>query len=206
MRKTVLTITGPTCAGKSTLAHQLLRQPGFARVISHTSRPPRADEQDGDAYHFVSAATFEKMVAENAFVERVSLDGRHYGTSASAFETCFAHDCVAVSVCDPAGRAAIQAHGTLAGWRVISVWLDNPDTVIAMRFIDRLLAETAAAPNMQKKLREVYGTRLAAMLGREQGWRREAELPGVYALRFAEFDETNEVEVMGAISRSVLVQ
>lgn len=199
MGKTVLTVTGPTCAGKSTLAHLLLRQTGFARVISHTSRLPRADEHDGDAYHFVSAAVFEQMAVAGEFVERISLDGRHYGTSVAAFEACFAHDCVAVSVCDPAGRAAIQAHGAQAGWHVISVWLDNPDAVIAMRFVDRLLAETVAATANTQKLREAYGSRLSAMLGREQGWRHEAAQPGTYALRFAEFNEANGAEVVQGI-------
>jgi guanylate kinase len=202
MDKTVLTITGPTCAGKSTLAHLLLRQPGFARVISHTARLPRADEHDGDAYHFASADLFAQMLEAGAFVEHVSLDGRHYGTSAAAFEACFAQDCVAVSVCDPVGRAAIQAHGAQAGWRVISIWLDNPDAVIAVRFIDRLLADAGVAGIAGQKLREVYSARLAAMLGREQAWRREAQSPESYSLCFAQFDSRSEVAVLDAIARA----
>jgi guanylate kinase len=205
MDKTVLTITGPTCAGKSTLAHLLLRLPGFARVISHTTRLPRADERDGDAYHFVAPAEFEKIRAEGGFVEHVSLDGRHYGTSVAAFEACFAQDCVAVSVCDPAGRAAIQAHGAQAGWRVISVWLDNPDTVIAARFIERLLADASVAGTSGiagQKLREVYSARLAAILGRERAWRREAQSPECYSLNFGQFDTSSEGAVLNAIARA----
>ncbi len=199
MDKTVLTITGPTCAGKSTLAHLLLRQEGFARVISHTTRLPRAAERDGDAYHFASAGLFAQMLEAGAFVEHVSFDGRQYGTSAAAFEACFAQDCVAVSVCDPAGRVAIQAHGAQAGWRVISVWLDNPDTVIAARFIDRLLADARVAGTDVRVLHEIYGARLAAMLGREQAWRGEARQPGVYTLRVGAFDKAEEAEVLQAI-------
>ena len=202
MDKTVLTITGPTCAGKSTLAHLLLRQEGFARVLSHTPRLPRSDERDGDAYHFASAGLFAQMLEAGAFVEHVSLEGRHYGTSAAAFEACFAEDCVAVSVCDPEGRAAIQARGAQAGWRVISVWLDNPEAVIAARFIERLLAEAAVAGIAGPKLREVYSARLAAMLGREQVWRREAQRPECYSLRFDRFDVASEVAVVNALARA----
>lgn len=197
--KTVLTITGRTCAGKSTLAHLLLRQPGFARVISHTTRPPRAGERAGDAYHFVDTGVFEAMLADGALLEHVRPDGLYYGTSVAAFETCFAQGCVAVAVCDPAGRAAIQAHGAALGWRVISVWLDNPDAVIAARFVERLLAGAATAGAEAQAVQAGFAARLAAMLGREQDWRGEAGQPGIYGLGFDHFDAGSEAAVVARI-------
>jgi len=49
--------------------------------VSHTTRRPRANEQDGREYHFVDRATFEQMVREGAFVEWASVHGNLYGTS-----------------------------------------------------------------------------------------------------------------------------
>jgi len=142
-----------------------------------------------------------EMVADGAFVEHVELEGCLYGTSREAFEACFSEGRVAVSVCDPQGRARIAAFGHTQGWRVVSVWLDNPDEVIARRFVTRLLADTGAG-HLSQEVGLGYATRLAGMLGREQGWRREAAQPGIYDLCFACFDAETEEAVLREVAQA----
>jgi len=63
--KTVLLIlAGPAGVGKSTLCDRLVAEvPGFERVITATTRPPRPNEQNGRDYHFLSEAEFDARLA-----------------------------------------------------------------------------------------------------------------------------------------------
>lgn len=55
-----------------------------ARYKLDTTRAPRAGEQDGREYHFVSRETFLSLVAENGFIEHAEFSGNFYGTSVAA--------------------------------------------------------------------------------------------------------------------------
>ncbi len=78
-------ISAPSGAGKTSLIKTLREQmPDLGLSISHTTRPMRPGEVDGQHYHFVSKSTFESMIAEGAFVEHALVFGNHYGTSKAA--------------------------------------------------------------------------------------------------------------------------
>jgi guanylate kinase len=75
-------ISAPSGAGKTSLVNALVRELADVRVsVSHTTRPPRAGEQEGVNYHFVSAGQFNQMLGEGAFLESAEVFGNHYGTS-----------------------------------------------------------------------------------------------------------------------------
>lgn len=83
-------ISGPSGVGKSTLVHQLRnRVPRLGYSISHTSRVPRANEENGVHYHFVDKETFQKMIDEKAFVEWAEVYNDFYGTSFSGLRNQF---------------------------------------------------------------------------------------------------------------------
>ncbi len=48
--------------------------------ISVTTRPPRPNEKDGVNYFFKSREEFERMIAENEFLEYAEVYGNYYGT------------------------------------------------------------------------------------------------------------------------------
>ena len=78
-------ISGPSGVGKSTLIRKLRdRCPDLAYSVSHTTRPPRADEINGINYHFVDQDTFKKMIQKKAFVEWAKVYDAFYGTSLSS--------------------------------------------------------------------------------------------------------------------------
>jgi len=56
----------------------------LALSVSHTTRAPRGQETDGREYHFVSAQTFDQLLAAGAFVEWAHVHGQRYGTSRQA--------------------------------------------------------------------------------------------------------------------------
>jgi guanylate kinase len=55
--------------------------PGLKFSISYTTRAPRAGEQNGREYYFVSRAEFEDMVRREEFLEHASVFGNYYGTA-----------------------------------------------------------------------------------------------------------------------------
>lgn len=84
----MLVISSPSGAGKTTIAHELLRRDsGIAMSVSYTTRPKRPGETDGKDYHFVDAKTFARMVGEDAFLEHAEVFGHAYGTPKEAVET-----------------------------------------------------------------------------------------------------------------------
>ena len=80
-------LSAPSGAGKSSLAKALAADPRFGISISHTTRPARPGEQDGVHYHFVDQATFDRLVAEGAFLEHAQVFGNRYGTTREAVES-----------------------------------------------------------------------------------------------------------------------
>jgi len=80
--RNIIVISGPSGCGKSTLIHELLAEfPELAFSVSHTTRPPRTGEVNGQDYHFVTAAQFERMVRSRRFAEWAEVHGQRYGTS-----------------------------------------------------------------------------------------------------------------------------
>jgi guanylate kinase len=83
----LLIISSPSGAGKTTLTHRLLQDfPGFRFSVSHTTRAPRANEVDGQDYHFTDEATFRRLIDEGEFAEWAEVHGNLYGTSLSELE------------------------------------------------------------------------------------------------------------------------
>jgi len=83
LRKGILIIlTAPSGTGKSTVAGKVLKaRPKVAFSVSHTTRPLRPGEVDGEDYYFVDDATFDGMVEDHAFAEWAHVHARRYGTS-----------------------------------------------------------------------------------------------------------------------------
>ncbi len=82
----LLVLAGPAGSGKSTLCDRLVAEvPGFARVVTTTTRTPRPGEVDGLHYHFLTPEQFDAKIAENAFLEWAWVHGKkRYGTLASS--------------------------------------------------------------------------------------------------------------------------
>jgi guanylate kinase len=75
-------ISAPSGSGKSTLVNELRTiVPNLEFSISYTTRDPRGSEQNGREYYFVSRPEFERMIAQNQFLEYAQVFGNYYGTA-----------------------------------------------------------------------------------------------------------------------------
>jgi guanylate kinase len=77
----IFIISAPSGTGKTTLVKRVMEDvPGLRFSVSYTTRPPRAGEQEGEDYHFVSPAVFQEMVKKGEFLEWAEVLGSRYGT------------------------------------------------------------------------------------------------------------------------------
>ena len=75
----LVVISGPSGVGKSTILRRLLADlPQLVPSISATTRPPRAGEQDGIDYHFLSQSEFDHRRNAGHFIECCQVYGREY--------------------------------------------------------------------------------------------------------------------------------
>ncbi|MGB5694994.1 MAG: guanylate kinase [Polyangiales bacterium] len=83
----LLIISSPSGAGKTTLTRRLLQEfPEFRFSVSHTTREPRANEVDGQDYHFVTEPVFRRLIDEHGFAEWAEVHGNLYGTSVAEID------------------------------------------------------------------------------------------------------------------------
>ena len=80
-------VAAPSGAGKSSLVKALLELDSHLAVsVSHTTRAPRGQEQDGREYWFVDEPAFQAMAERGEFFEWAQVHGNLYGTSRKAIE------------------------------------------------------------------------------------------------------------------------
>jgi guanylate kinase len=82
MKGQIFVISGPPGAGKSSLCRCLREKlPQLCYSVSHTTRPPRAGEVDGQDYYFVTRRQFQQNIDQGEMLEYVEVFGHYYGTS-----------------------------------------------------------------------------------------------------------------------------
>lgn len=78
----LLMVCGPSGSGKSTLLRKLFDEypDKFGFSVSHTTRPPRRFEVDGQHYHFVTKEQMQAAIDRGEFLEHAVFSGNMYGT------------------------------------------------------------------------------------------------------------------------------
>jgi len=75
-------VSAPSGAGKTSLVNAVVKNlDQVCLSVSHTTRPRRDNEVDGQHYHFVNRERFEELVSQGDFLEHASVFGNRYGTS-----------------------------------------------------------------------------------------------------------------------------
>jgi len=87
--RNVIVLTAPSGAGKTTIAHRVLEAlPEMQFAVSATTRTARADETDGEDYHFLSTEEFERRIEKGDLLEYEEVyPGQFYGTLRSEIES-----------------------------------------------------------------------------------------------------------------------
>ncbi len=81
-------LVGPSGAGKNTLMKRVQEQiPDLPQLATVTTRPKRADEEEGREHRFVSQAEFQRLIATDALLEYQNVhQSDFYGTPRDTVE------------------------------------------------------------------------------------------------------------------------
>lgn len=90
-RGVLLIVASPSGAGKTSLCRRLMADHGGLELsISMTTRDIRPGEVAGRDYHFVDDAEFDRLVAEDAFLEWANVHGARYGSPRAPIDRALA--------------------------------------------------------------------------------------------------------------------
>jgi len=82
----IITITGPSGVGKSTLERTLASNEGVPPAVSYTSRDIRPGEVNGINYHYVERRTIEHMIRSGEALEHAEYAGNLYALTREELE------------------------------------------------------------------------------------------------------------------------
>ena len=132
-RPVIFLISAPSGGGKTTVCTALLAaNPGLKRVITCTTRPPRAGEVDGVDYHFFEPAEFDRRVAAGEFLEYARVYEKSYGTLKSSVTDLLASGSDVLLNIDVQGAASVRrvvAGDPVLSTALVTVFLTPPTRV-----------------------------------------------------------------------------
>lgn len=124
-RGRLIVLSAPSGAGKTTLTNRMREaHPEWVFSISATTREPRAHENNGVDYIFLSSEQFDAYITEGRFVEWEEVHGNRYGTLKSTIEESLAEGHTLILDVDVKGGVNIKKH-----FRddTIAIFVDVPD-------------------------------------------------------------------------------
>ena len=78
---TMVILSSPSGAGKTSLVNLLSKEDNFKISISHTTRKPRYGEIPNKDYYFVNDEEFKRLINNKEFIEYAKVFNNYYGTS-----------------------------------------------------------------------------------------------------------------------------
>ncbi len=134
---TIITLTGSSGSGKTTIAqHLLAADPTLKRVVSLTSRMPRTTDLSGEYRYSYSAKDFADMETQNKFLWNVTAHGNRYGTLRQSVDEALTAPHNSLMILVP--EAVVLLHQYAPPRQVISFYIVAPsDTVLKQRLTQR---------------------------------------------------------------------
>lgn len=154
MSKKVVIFSAPSGSGKSTIvSHCLKLFPQLAFSVSATSRAPRGEEKNGEAYWFLSADEFRRLIDTDALVEWQEVyAGSYYGTLKSEVERLWADGKVIIFDVDVVGAYNLKKY---FGDQALSILVKAPSIeVLRQRLIGRATDSMEAIERRLAKAQE----------------------------------------------------
>jgi len=127
----LIIVSGPAGSGKTTVCDRMLQEvPAVKRVVTSTTRPPRAGEKNGIDYYFFDPDTFAAKVAAGDFYEHAHVHTNRYGTLKSEIQNKIGAGTDLLLNVDVQGAKTFREAGIndpLLQGNVVSIFIMPPD-------------------------------------------------------------------------------
>lgn len=178
----LVTLTAPTCAGKSYLFNYIRDVAKMPCLISTTTRAPRHGEREGIDYYFIDEAKSVELENKNLFAELAIYRGVRYGVTKQEFHNKL-NQGVAFLIVEPTGIDHYVKPAIDAGAIHMKYYVHTDLDLRLARFKSRALIDVASAIDADENLKRAgkstqhvdktvlsYMDRLVAMTTVEQQW------------------------------------
>lgn len=139
----VIVLSAPSGCGKSTIINSILDggDVDMQFSVSATNRSPRAGEEDGVNYHFMTTEAFQEAVAAGEFLEWEEVyPGRFYGTLRSEVDRVIDTGHNVVLDIDVKGALNVKR---IYGDRALTIFIEPPSLEELQRRLEGRGTETA---------------------------------------------------------------
>ncbi|MEP2781988.1 MAG: guanylate kinase [Pseudoruegeria sp.] len=124
-RGLLIILSSPSGAGKSTLARRMMAwDPDLNFSVSATTRAPRAGEEHGREYYFLSEKEFKDMVTDGEMLEHAHVFGNFYGSPSGPVKKTINSGCDVLFDVDWQGE--IQIRNSDLGKHALSIFILPP--------------------------------------------------------------------------------
>ena len=132
-------LVGKSCSGKSTILHEVLAKLDIPVLLSQTTRPPRANEIDGQEYKFVDMHTFdndfknEDVLEYDCFrIDSLKETWVYYSKKSDLLLPTTSQ----IKIVSPVGLAQLMSHKELRD-NIVSIFIDCPNRLRQKRYLSR---------------------------------------------------------------------
>jgi guanylate kinase len=109
MNPSLVVISGPSGAGKdAVIARVRVALPAAHFAVTATTRPPRPGEREGLDYHFVSDGEYDRLLAEDGFLEHADVYSHRYGVPKAGVRDALSRGQDVIVRVDVQGAATIK--------------------------------------------------------------------------------------------------
>lgn len=145
----LLVLYGPSAAGKSEIQN-MLASIDLPKIITVTTRPPRADEIHGVHYHFTDRSDFQEKIDQDQLIEWTEYNGEFYGTLTSSIEEIIHGGTIAHIIMDIQGVLALKEHFA----QIVAVYIGADIESIRRRLQDRGSSQEEISWRLEKAVTE----------------------------------------------------
>lgn len=138
MKPLLITLTGPSCNGKTTILRHLTEHFGLDTIVSTTTRDRRPGEVEGRDYYFISPAQSEALEQADKFAELVTFRGTRYGVTRQEMANKLSGEKLSTLILEPVGVGMYAELCKELGVLHFKVFVDAPLEQRVQRLRDRM--------------------------------------------------------------------
>jgi guanylate kinase len=199
----LLTLTGPSCSGKTTLLNELVANHGFKALVSCTTRPPRKGEEYGKDYYFLPVKIFDLVEKDNGFMETVTFNGYRYGLSFKELKDASDSGKNPVVIVEPNGLKQIAEFCKTHNIEMLRTFIGGDLEVLIRRYLQRSADEDMSKLDTSNR----HARRLVSLVHEQATWINEGDsLPSdqyvpksLYNVIIPEYNSSNQDSVIKQI-------